>query len=523
MKKFISVICFLLIGALLVVGYSQVASFKLANCVLIMQDFYKQPENSIDIISIGSSHIYYDINPAVIWDTAGYSSYNLAASSQPITCSYYYLVEALKTQSPKLVILDVYFLYDDSNYAQSNIAIWNIYGMKWSQNKIDAIDTVVSPEERFNFYVDLCLTHGRYNDISSDDFITNANSNEYRYYKGFYCSSAVKEMTKKDNTSEDSTEYISEKNEKYYRMFIEKCIEENIQLLVLSVPFNEGTYNRRINNTAKGIAEEYQSELVTFCNFNDRTEAMSLDYATDFSDSQHLNFSGSEKFSTFLTAYIEENYDIPCHWEDDTYESWDEAYNTYRRQMNNLEISKTKNLENWLSAVQNAGEYYDIFIAINGYSNDYYDSFVDDAKNEVLSKYAGCENQEFLAKKIKTAGENAEKVMEKADSVKSALNDFLTSYNADEISLKNSYVYISDGVVKDIYTEDQERFKSYSLSRQNDIALSESDGIYKINLNGTDKTLTETGITILVYDSYFDKTVDTVFVDLDKNNLERES
>ena len=99
----------------------------------------------------------------------------------------------------------------------------------------------------------------------------------------------------------------------------------------------------------------------------------------------------------------------------------------------------------------------------------------------------------------------------------------MTSYNADEISLKNSYVYISDGVVKDIYTEDQERFKSYSLSRQNDIALSESDGIYKINLNGTDKTLTETGITILVYDSYFDKTVDTVFVDLDKNNLERES
>ena len=73
---------------------------------LIEEGFYAEPENSLDVICIGSSHVFLDISPMAMWKAEGITAYDLTSSIQRMWVSYYYLKEALKYQTPKVVVLD---------------------------------------------------------------------------------------------------------------------------------------------------------------------------------------------------------------------------------------------------------------------------------------------------------------------------------------------------------------------------------------------------------------------------------
>ena len=60
-----------------------------------MFDFYKMDNYSFDVINVGSSHVYCSINTIEMYRRRGITSYNLAAGSQPVWFSYYYIVRSL--------------------------------------------------------------------------------------------------------------------------------------------------------------------------------------------------------------------------------------------------------------------------------------------------------------------------------------------------------------------------------------------------------------------------------------------
>lgn len=70
--------------------------------------FHNLPENSMDVLVLGSSHAQYSFCPAYFYEDTGLYSYVLGTGGQPLEMSYEMLKEGLKTQSPKLVILEVY-------------------------------------------------------------------------------------------------------------------------------------------------------------------------------------------------------------------------------------------------------------------------------------------------------------------------------------------------------------------------------------------------------------------------------
>ena len=74
----------------------------------IMDGFYDEPKNSIDVLVLGSSNAYTAIIPNVIYNEYGITSYVLGSSVQRMWISYYYLEEALKYQKPKVVALEVF-------------------------------------------------------------------------------------------------------------------------------------------------------------------------------------------------------------------------------------------------------------------------------------------------------------------------------------------------------------------------------------------------------------------------------
>ncbi len=79
----------------------------------------------------------------------------MTGAEQPLWNSYYNLKEALKTQKPKLVVLDMFCpsrFYDDF---QPGWADENLDGMRISLNKLEAVYTSVQEEQKVTFSLDL--------------------------------------------------------------------------------------------------------------------------------------------------------------------------------------------------------------------------------------------------------------------------------------------------------------------------------------------------------------------------------
>ena len=106
MKKIVFRITgFLLVLIAVLAMVHQVLSFKHRDGLYSMQKFYEQEEGTVDVLVLGPSLAFADINTAVLWDEYGMSAFNLAGSIQPMWNTYYYLKEALKYQRPKVIVL----------------------------------------------------------------------------------------------------------------------------------------------------------------------------------------------------------------------------------------------------------------------------------------------------------------------------------------------------------------------------------------------------------------------------------
>lgn len=80
-----------------------------------------------------------NLDASVLWSEYGIASYCPWGSIQPFWNSYYSLIEALKTQNPKVVVLDVYAATMQFEYSDDARQATNTVGMRFSANKISAV------------------------------------------------------------------------------------------------------------------------------------------------------------------------------------------------------------------------------------------------------------------------------------------------------------------------------------------------------------------------------------------------
>ena len=96
-------------------------SFKYGDGILGLKKFYMLDEDSVDVLILGSSHAFENINTGFLFDSYGIASYVLSGSVQPYWNTYYYLTEALKTQQPKVIILDAYASTFDNEIGRAHV------------------------------------------------------------------------------------------------------------------------------------------------------------------------------------------------------------------------------------------------------------------------------------------------------------------------------------------------------------------------------------------------------------------
>lgn len=299
--------------------------YKLANSARgAFYEFNNFIDNGlIDVLCIGSSHMYCHINPVQMYDDYGIAAFDMGAGSQTVPFSYYYLEEAFKTQSPYLVILDVYLMIG-ADSAEKEKAQANFMGMKPSYTKYRALRSIDGLDNLADVFWNFPIMHTRYSNINAGSYYLEEGSSAT--YLGYSYQTNIQpydSSTILDIGSVIEVGSVSERKELYLRKCIELCKENNVDIVLVNSPFPEITEDdQKVYNFVQQIADEYGVEFLNGCLY---TEAMELDYMTDYMGERHLNYLGAAKYTKWLTEYLlMKGYVFPDRRGDKRYEYWEE-------------------------------------------------------------------------------------------------------------------------------------------------------------------------------------------------------
>lgn len=366
-KNTVRVTAFLIIVAILLEIWVLWLRPKHYDGNLMMEAFYEQPRNSIDVLCVGSSHTFVDFNTALLWEDYGIPSFVIGGSLQPFWNSYYYIKEACSYQTPKLIILEALACNIEDEYSEHGIVVNNYSGMRWGMNKLEAIRASVSDTDGV---IDHSLFfeeyHTRYTDLDINDIdLEMGDEVKTRNWKGFYDYFLTLPLPRPELEDDIDPLPITNKQEYYYRMIIEYCEQEQIPLMIMVSPdagYNEVAKARYMY--AADIAEEYG---VDFVDFNSYYNEIGLDFNTDFADIGHLNHEGNRKFTAYLGDYIDEQFDLPDRRAESTdlYDSWEQNAAYIDSRYDNYILKTTEDLDEYIDRLNTLPDDYEIYIRIS--------------------------------------------------------------------------------------------------------------------------------------------------------------
>jgi len=280
--------------------------------------------------------------PAVLWDEAGIRAYNFASAQSPALVQYHWLKEALKTQSPSVVILHgVWLFLGDSNVDREDLEYRHRTGMdsmRFSLNKVEAMCSISSRSEKQQF-IDYLFPVFRYNSrstLTQDDlnFLPHKQRNVAMRSPspGYRLTTPQSRPVTLDDESYNPKFTI---RGEYLQKMIDLCKANDIEvILAIAVDYRENGWSLNKHRAMQKYADEQGVTLMDF-NYGEHWDAIGIDASTDFRNGNHLNISGGTKASIYMANYLVENYgladyregEVDVHW----YDVMEEYYNMFRR------------------------------------------------------------------------------------------------------------------------------------------------------------------------------------------------
>lgn len=265
----------------------------------LWKQYLLEEKDSVDVMFFGSSLAYCNVIPSVIYDETGYSAYVMAGPQLTIDQTYYYMKEAFKTQSPKLVFLEMagMFFSEYTDYSRINIGY-----MPYSINRIAAALFAAEKEERLGLLFPPYNYHELWIDFFDDEKKEEVNRS-YTYDKlaGYtFLKATVAQDEKRDRSLTDYTESIYVANLESLQKIIVMCEKEGASLVLYSTPMykpHDDKYYEMLNADISPLSE--------YRDFNSELMRIGLDMENDFYDIFHLNYRGAIKFSKYIAPVID--------------------------------------------------------------------------------------------------------------------------------------------------------------------------------------------------------------------------
>lgn len=282
-------------------------------------------KNLIDVMVMGSSHAYNSVYPAILYRDYGIASFDLTVTQESRESTYYYLKNALKKQSPKVVLVEMFGLMFEDYEEEGNL-YRNVLALGQSVDSY-RLSSELDPDNAVQNTFGWSIVHTRYKELKEYDF---KESPENSFGRG-----AVMGWGEGPGhinpTRPGITEVtpIDEANKAWIDRLIELSREEDFELVFFLAPFNISEEGRKIVNGAKEYASECGIEFIDFLNLMDE---IGFDPGTDMRDDfHHCNPEGAEKVTGYLGEYLSENYILENHNGEKAYFQWDKDLDYYNR------------------------------------------------------------------------------------------------------------------------------------------------------------------------------------------------
>ncbi len=332
---------FLALFLFLLNGVSEVLRNKTGD--VNISTFYQEPDNTLDVLFIGTSHALDAFSPMQIYEQTGILSYNLAQSGQQLPLTYYTLQEGLRKQDPKVVVFDLYYLVKDNKYGNTAFTHQTVDNLAWSPVRLKAIADGVRPDLIPEFLFNIIAYHSRWNELKAADFTKGTNARRGEHISFVAQPAADPELLHTDRVGE-----LSAISDYYYRRIISLCEKEGVQLLLTVVPYSVGNDNDNksgeeqlaVFNRAFEIAGEHG---IPYINYFDLIDEIGFDFETDMRDQTHINMNGSKKVNSHLAAYLKENYSLADRRGEKGFGRWETDLGRYEANLLKQKISDLPN------------------------------------------------------------------------------------------------------------------------------------------------------------------------------------
>lgn len=259
-------------------------------------------ENSIDVIFMGSSQTYAGIDSGKI-TREGVEAYNFCASRQYVSMMPYYLQMALKTQTPKLVMVETYALFNDTVVTQDGPVAWNYSVMPPSQEKYDSLVRVLGGDkwQAFEYcYMPFFKYHNRWCEFDAAKFIKynfpgmidNAN-------RGYFILGGTEKIDFSYATNYTKQRPVPEGNREDILKMVDMCSKKGIRIVFFKTP--AGSWSKGDSMAAKKFMKDNR---LTFIDLNEHLDEIGISVETDFQNANHLNASGAEKATNYIIPII---------------------------------------------------------------------------------------------------------------------------------------------------------------------------------------------------------------------------
>lgn len=283
--------------------------------------------DTLDVVFFGTSHVFSGVDPATMWRAEGITSYVLGGPTQNMAVTYYYVREAVRTQRPRVIALEmtgVSYRVETHNTEFQQI---NVGYMPWSPNKLGAAWFATPEGERTSVLVDLYTYHSRWSQLSREDWDVLGKDKDFEYLKGYMPKLKSREVTPTPyepvGKAREEADTAVERNLPHVLKIAEFCEANDISLLLFLTPTGPPRgYTYPMRQAANVVQARYPD--VRVLDLSEPGAIPGLSYETDFFDGGHLNDSGARKVAPVLADYLAETYGLPDHRSDPAYAEWDE-------------------------------------------------------------------------------------------------------------------------------------------------------------------------------------------------------
>ena len=284
--------------------------------------FYNEPAGEFEVMFFGGSHAYADFVPLELWHETGIKSYVFATQQQPMWAVYHYILEALKTQSPSVVVLEVQTMTMTEDYAEPAVVHSYLDDLPFSLNRLALIGVSGWGVDLAEYLFPLIRYHGRWAELEREDFTLDRHAVRDPL-KGYVLLPDTGFVPVRYETP-DAAAALHEKSLDYLMKIVSLCRERDIELWLVKTPSNPEPEQQAVFLSLGKALEREGPALDDLDRYFDK---IGLNPETDYYDQHHLNGVGAKKFTDWFAERLTERY--PGLRADPSDAGWQADYEDY--------------------------------------------------------------------------------------------------------------------------------------------------------------------------------------------------